>query len=209
MPPTKNVEEKVKEIMEPFYEGEEENTEPFYDFYVIGGRYSGEKLTQTLDKKKVDKFFKELKKQKITVSGFQAGKQEISPAEQIPLVDKIWDDLFPEIGGACPFFKHYNNQYQNKVSYPDIMKVKDIPEKLKCNKVIVATLNYDETKFKANTMIDDSCWNGVSWNDTKWDKEVKSVIKKHNDSFKNANKDYAKKRIVKDNWIAVTVDYHN
>lgn len=46
----------------------------FYDWYVIGGRYSGEKIIQALDQDKLKLFYEELSQKNFTVSGVVAGK---------------------------------------------------------------------------------------------------------------------------------------
>ena len=57
MPPTKDVEEAVRQVLEEYSESwTDEDGNPssraFYDYYVIGGRYSGEKLQAGLDQSK-------------------------------------------------------------------------------------------------------------------------------------------------------------
>ncbi|GAF91717.1 unnamed protein product, partial [marine sediment metagenome] len=90
LPPTDAVESAIAEIMAPFDENnedEETRSPSFWDWYQIGGRWSGSKLTDHFDKDKLKNFHAELENRKVTVSGFQCGKQDISPASQIPMVD--------------------------------------------------------------------------------------------------------------------------
>lgn len=215
MPPTSDIESAIEQIMKPFSENERDedgdyNKHAFWDFYVIGGRWAGEKQICTFDKDKMDAFYKDLKEAEITVSGFTAGKQEIAPTSQIPMVDEMWRKHFPEGGAICPLFKHYNDQYKNSDGWPDIMSVGQTPKNLTASHVIIAGESYmDDGTLEAKTMISDSFWNGVSHVDSKWDGLVTSVIEKHNDGLKNAKDEYKVKHIVKDDWVCVTIDYHN
>src|SRR5262245_27782076 len=101
LPPVDNVEQAIGQILEPFDEnGKDEdghrNSHAFWDWYVVGGRWAGAKLQAMLDPKKLEEFNAELTKRKVTVSGIQAGKQELSPASQIPMVDALWNEFFPD-----------------------------------------------------------------------------------------------------------------
>lgn len=205
----KDISGDIEQILKPFNENEDENKHAFYDWYTIGGRFSGEKILQALDKKKLDKFYKDLNKEEVKVSSFRAGKETLAGKEHEIKVDELWLKHFPDSKTKCPIFDNYNDKYKNSLSYPDVMKVGDIPEKLTAARVIVAVPKYDEDNLVAETMLEDSYWNGVSWNDTKFDRKVSTAIKKHNDSFKNAEEKYKEKRIVTDKWITVTVDYHD
>lgn len=137
-PNTKNINEAVEQILKPFDENVEENKNTFYDWYEIGGRWSGYK-----------------------------GKQ-------------------------------------------DVMIVGELPKGFCAARVIVAVPNYDENGLEAATMLEDSYWNGVSWNDSKFDGKVSTAIKKNNEYYKNATNEseYRDKRTVNDEWISVTVDCH-
>lgn len=64
----------VAEIMGPFDENGEDQPHAFWDFYVIGGRWAGQKLKASLDPKKLEAFYALLAKHKITVSGLQPCK---------------------------------------------------------------------------------------------------------------------------------------
>ena len=215
MPQVDNVEEAITQIMKPFdenssYEDDEDfSGHPFWDFWVIGGRWAGHKLTSCLDKQKMDSFYAELTDKKITVSGLQCGKQEISPSEQIPLVDEIWSSYFPEYNGrACPLFSHSNNQYVNDCLYGDVLRLKDTDENIAMSRIIFANENYDNSGLDAKEMFVKSLWNGVTHQDSAWDGTLKTAIeiyKKKIDSYKN---DYKEKLTPNGDWIVVTVDYH-
>src|SRR5690606_37537583 len=77
----------------------------FWDFYTIGGRWAGQHTIDRYDPEVVKRFYGELADRKVTVSGVQFGKQELSPPEQIPMVDALWQEMFPSSGlAACPMF---------------------------------------------------------------------------------------------------------
>jgi hypothetical protein len=216
MPPVDDIEIAVKQILEPFNEnGKDEdgerNTHAFWDWYVIGGRWAGVKLECTLDLQKKDEFFAELTRLKVTVSGLQAGKQSLQPESQIPMVDALWNEMFPDSPlKACPFFSHFNNQYQNSDGFPDVMRLKDMPKELKPSHVIIAGPHWnDEAKLEAKHMVQDSLWNGVSFVKAAWDGRVQSVIDEFQLRMKSYTPEYAAKHVPQDDWLVVTVDYHS
>jgi hypothetical protein len=211
MPPTKNIDETIKKIMEPFSEHNEENWHCFYDWYVVGGRWAGTKLLAAYDEDKLNSFYKRLNEEKITVSGFCAGKQEISPADQIPFVDKLWKEYFPETSeDSCPIFKHSNNPYDtDDIICHDICIVEEIPKELAASRVIIAGPDYKEEKIEANYMISDMEYNGVNFTRVDWDQKVVSAIEKANEEFKTYNEEWIGKITPKKNWLCITVDYHS
>jgi len=63
MPPTDDVEGAIATIMAPFNEQPDEDQEDvssytFWDWYVIGGRFSGSKLQSRLDPEKITTLMK-------------------------------------------------------------------------------------------------------------------------------------------------------
>ena len=216
MPQVDDIEKAVHQILKPFdenssYEEDEEfSGHPFYDWYVIGGRWAGHKLTDCLDKDKLSAFYAELTEKKITVSGVQCGKQEISPASQIPIVDELWANYFPEYKGrACPMFNHSNNQYANNCLYGDALRLKDTDKNITMGRVIFAAENYEKTGLEAKEMYSTSVWNGVTHEATTWDGSLKSALKMHNKSTKNYRDDYRESITPTEDWLIVTVDYHS
>lgn len=205
MPPTENVKETIEEILAPFDENSEDqevrSSHAFWDWWVIGGRYSGQHIVGRYDSDKMDSFYADLKKHKVTVSGFVFGKEELSPASQIPLVDDLWQTHFDD-NGPCPLFKHYNDQYAD--NYGDICQVQNMPEYLSCGRIIITGAD-----FKPEFMIQTEFWNGVTWMDTNWDGSVKSAVEMYSKKQETMNKEWAKKNSIQPNWLLVTVDYHS
>ena len=217
MPQVDNVEEAVAQIMAPFDENQSQDDEDynpsaaFWDFYVIGGRWAGHKMTGALDQTQLDAFYEAMSEKKVTVSGLQCGKQELAPASQIPMVDELWADFFPEYKGrACPLFNHANDQYENDCLYGDVLRVKDTAMSIEVGHVIVANNNFgDEDKLAAITMLETSVWNGVNYQDTTWDGTLTNALELHNEKLENHNVEYRTKHTIQDDWIVVTVDYHS
>lgn len=207
---TEDIKTAVSQVMEPFDENGEEPTVAFWDFYSIGGRFAGQKLIHTFDKVKLDKFYNLLEENKITVSGFQCGKQEISPSSQIPLVDELWNSLFTENDNRpCPIFKHSNDQYDNYgIICGDIMPVKECLD-FKCGHIIIAAKQEYNGKYGAEYMLQDCIWNGVIHQDTNWNGEIGSCVESFTERIKTYRDEYKAKFSDIQNWLSVTVDYHS
>lgn len=214
MPPTEDVEAAIAQILKPFDEnGSDEdgnlNLHPFWDFWIIGGRWAGEKLKAGLDQEQLKKFYDKLKEIKITVHGVQCGKQELAPASQIPDVDAVWCEFFPESNTkVCPLFNHYNDQYKNSDGYPDVMTFDKMPDGLTAERVIIAAPDYEDT-LNATFMIQQESWNGVTHIKADWDGKIKTAIEWHLKRLENYEGEYKRKSTPQDDWLVVTVDYHS
>lgn len=210
MPPTKDVEKQIDLIMRPFSENEEDSEDysghSFWDWYQVGGRWSGAKTKHRLGAKRIQAFCDELCNRKITVSGVQFGKQELSPADQIPEVDALWAEWFPDSGfDACPLFGHAGDQLIG-----DICEFKDVPLDLPCSRVIIASVGYSDTKeFTAQYMVEDSIWNGVVHQETTWDGTLKHAIERHTEKLNSYTDEAKEKYTIRDDWTVVTIDYHS
>jgi hypothetical protein len=208
MPPTDDVEAAVTLILAPFDEngnGEDYSARSaFWDYWVIGGRWGGSKLLATLGKDRVDAFYKILADAKITVSGLQFGKQTLEPSSQIDTVDMLWRDAFPDSPvRECPLFDNYKGQYG------DIMPLRDCPKDMTCSHIIIAGPRFRGDGVEAAYMLQDSIWNGVTYQDTTWDHKLSSAIAERSKWLESAKPDYAAARIPADDWLVVTVDYHS
>jgi len=204
MPKTDNIEAAIKTILAPFDEGKEEDygSGAFWDWWVIGGRWSGIKLESKLDQDKLEEFRNKLIEMNITVSGFQCGKEEIRPASQESIVDNLWKEYFPDCGIAkCPMFKHSNSN-QSIIS-GDIMDYDLVTDTLKISRIIFA--GKDSAKF----MLEDSYWNGVNYVDSKWNGDFKSAKEMHLKKLNMYAEEYKEKYTPMDNWVVVTIDYHS
>lgn len=211
MPPTEDIEGAVAQILKQFNEQPKETDEDtqynlryaFWDWYTIGGRWAGEKLLRSVDQKKLASFYKALEEMKVTVIGLVWGKEELSPASQIPAVDALWNEYFPDSPTkVCPIFKHYEG------SNGDIMPLKDIPESLTAARVIVAGLDY-ENNLKAQFMVQDDIYNGCNFIESKWGGTVKQALELAAEAIKWRKQEWIDSHTPRPDWVVVTVDYRN
>jgi hypothetical protein len=218
MPPAADISEQIEQILSKFNENTEDPSgNEFWDWYVIGGRWSGKKELCGYSQEKLDLFHNVLKEKKVTVSGIQCGKQQLEPKSQIPMVDKIWSEHFPTENGEivpCPLFTHSNDQYDsNDLLSCDICRVDEIPEDLICNRVIIAApgrgCSESDSKIEAVYMICEDQWNGVNHMNIDWDHKVKSALETFLSGLTNYRNRYKEKVTPRPDWICVTVDYHN
>jgi hypothetical protein len=202
MPPTQDIESALNRILEPFSENNERAQHSFWDWWEIGGRYSGSKAEAAFPKEKLDEFNAWMQAEGVTVSSVRCGKQELMPASQIPKIDAKWREMFGG-NGPCTLFKHSNND--GTVLAGDICDLKNAID-VSCYRVIIAGPSYDR-KIEASFMIAQSEWNGVNHFDTTWDGKIRSAIGML--GSKDRSDEWKESHIPKDDWLAVTVDYHS
>lgn len=204
MPPVADVKAAIEDILRPFDENDDDSRHAFWDWWQIGGRYSGKKVEATVAPEKMSAFMDELKNRKVTVSGLQFGKQELQPASQIPMVDALWQEMCPGAGSVCPVFQHSGER-----SGSDICTYKDLPPALTAYKVIFAAPDYKDEKLEAVSMFSQEIWNGVTHEKTNWDGTVASAITMHLDKHQVYKAEYLQKITPQPDWLVVTVDYHS
>lgn len=212
MPPTSDVSAALDQILMPFSEcGHDEDGEPnryaFFDYFQIGGRWSGSKMEAMIGEERVAAFREELVRREVTVSNVQFGKPELRPASQCEMVDALWQEWFPDCGfNKCPLFKH-----SGEGELPlDVCKVSKLPPEYKAHRVIVAGQEYDNaSKLRAAFMWARDVWNGVSGQETTWDGKVAGALSKYRESVSTYRADYAAKMMPGDDWLVVSVDYHS
>jgi len=217
MPPSSNIQATLEAILDPFDENKRDDEDAsghaFWDWFVVGGRWAGSKESCRYDPSKLEQFYKDLKAAEVKVSGLRCGKQELSPASQIPMVDKMWNDLFPTENGEitpCPIFAHSQNQYDgNDLLACDICRVDEIPETLKCHRVIIAAPSHDGATTEAKFMLCDGQWNGVNHMPINWDGLAKTAVNQFIEKAATYREDYAAQITPKPDWLCVTVDYHS
>ena len=207
MPPCKNIEKAVGKILKPYNENREDSYNAFWDWWVIGGRYSGSHVESNLDPEILSRFWDRVVEEKITVSGLVCGKQKISPPEQIQFVDKLWWEYFPHLEGEpCLLFDHAGDNIQ------EIIKFKDIGKHLTAFRVIFANKWHDEGKrWDVTDMYTTECWNGATHQSTDWSGNVLEIIERQKNRLSNGfySEEFVKSVMPKDDWLCVTVDYHS
>ena len=206
IPPTRSVEDEVRKILSPFDEdcGESTGVNAFWDWWAIGGRYSGRKLLHKFESKKIDAFTQMLSDKKFTVSNFQAGKQELRPKDQIPAVDALWREYFPDGGGVCPLFAHAGESLPG-----DIMCLGDAPASLKSERILFARGKGDNKFFNCSMMLATSYWNGVVWQETRWDGTLGAAMNMLNETLGTGTDEHKEKNMPSPDWLVVTVDCHS
>lgn len=207
IPPTADVKTSIAEVMEYFCP--ERGQADWWDFWIIGGRFSGHKLEATLDRNRLEAFYAVLKERKVTVSSFTCGKQDLDPPSQIPMVDALWREMFPGNGDRCWLFNHARDQYAKSGHYQDdVCKVADVPEKLNCERLIVAGPHWkDKAHVEPKRMLATEFWNRVEHQKTAFDGLVKPVL----DGILSGSDTYHANKMIglQPDWLVVTVDYHN
>jgi hypothetical protein len=208
MPPTDDIHAALSQILTPFDENcadEEARTRhAFWDYWKVGGRWSGNKLLDMLGRESVAEFSKILADQKVTVSGLQWGKPTLSPEDQAEKVNALWCGHFPDAPvRQCPLFDNYTGDFG------DVLTVGDVTSSIKCSHVIIAGPNYEGNGIEAKYMVRDQIWNGVTHQDTTWDQTISSALSEWSKRLESYNSNYAAKNTPTAEWVVVTVDYHS
>lgn len=209
MPPTDDIASAVEQILAPWNENlpldDEDNYRAkfaFFDWYQIGGRYSGKKLIDAIPEEQMKRFYDELNRMKITVSCVTAGKQTLQPESQVELVNATWRSMFPDHPiQECPLFDNYVG------ADGDVMKLADLPAGAKARRVIIARKTDDG--LEASLMVSGDFWNGVTWLDTAWDITIRSALEMNAKMIENFRPEIAAKRTPGPDWLVVTVDCHS
>lgn len=210
MPPTARLtmEDVIAQVLAPF----DENASPeirssgaqFWDWYVIGGRWSGEKIRQSMDDTKLEQFQEWMGSEKITVSEVQCGKPTLNPVEQREKVDAKWAEMFPESGfDVCPLFDHF------PTSASDIMQLGQVDPKISMFRGMILVPGHDEQGYILETMLAQEIWNGATFQETAWDGTLEALLKYHSKYHDNYKSKYVARVTPKSDWLVVTVDYHS
>lgn len=210
LPPTSNVEEAIEALLKPFDEdngGKDYRSRyAFYDYYKIGGRWSGTKVEEMLGHENMKAFYEVLNANNITVSGVQFGKPTLRPASQIPLVDNLWNEHFPDAPvKVCPLFDNY------KENYGDVLRLGLTPKELTCARLIIAGPSHDEQDptLRVHHMLTTDAWNGVTFQNTDWNGTIEAGLESFAKSSGSWRTEYAERVRPKGDWLCVTIDYHS
>lgn len=204
MPPTEDVKAAIEQIMAPFDENGEERSHAFWDYWLVGGRWSGKKMLAKLGGDRMEKFHAILDEARFTVSALRAGKPTLKPESQIAKVDALWCEHFPDSPiKQCPLFDHY------KGDIGDVMRLDEIPKDLTAGHVIIAGPDHTGEGLEAVYRIQDEIWNGVIHVKSEWDGKVSTAIETHLKRIESYRTKYIEKNTPKPDWLVVTVDYHS
>jgi len=197
-PDTADIEAAIARIMGPFDEDPREPSEDasdcrFWDWYAIGGRWTGEHARADVDPARVELFEDELRRRDVTVSALRAGKPTLVPKSQRKAVDALWREWFPESSlKQCPLFDHAK-------CHGDVCRLDQIPEHLTCSRLIIADAE------RAVYMLTESAWNGVVYQQTDWDGSFAEGLKR----AREYSAHWHEPLTFPPDSIVVTVDYHS
>ena len=180
-----------------------------WDYFKIGGRYSGSKLIASIPdhESRLNDFYEELKKRKITVSFIRAGKDSLEPKFQEKEVDALWQEMFPGFGDVCPIFEH-----AGQILPMDVCSFSKVPPCLKSNSVLILTPSLEENQerfYKPSFLIQDQVWNGVNFIKTQWNTTFSHALKLYKEKNKSFPKEIQKWMTPDETWYCITVDYHS
>ena len=196
MPPSPlvQIQERVGELLSPLSQSVAHRAgtlEYLYDWYQIGGRFAGAKMSLRLDPERLHKFRQELYGEAFTndTRDLLIGQKQFWGARDLPKVDALWRKWFPEEEvDACPLFDHYPAGDQ------DICRVDRIPDNLTAHAVVVG--NEDKVVFQLKTENWDST--RCEFQDTGFDGSVLNALRQCRACGVEPSK----------NWLAVTLDCH-
>jgi len=235
-PGTKDIKAAIDQVMNFFCNATEDDDGKetigecdWWDYWQIGGRWSGNKTKATIPQERLDEFCAELNRRGVTVSGFTAGKQELNPPSQIPEVDALWREWFPGAGEQCQIFAHSGNR--GDIIDGNICTVADVPDNLTAERLILAGPHWDAAShpndLEATDMIVTEYWNRCRHQKTDWDGNVAEGIRRfvakgteEAECYKARKTERGEeideewvarkeRKIPGPNWLVVTVDYHN
>lgn len=197
----------VSAAMAPYNEDSEDRKNTFWDWWVIGGRYSGEVLTSRLGTERLEQFNAVLNSRKVMVKGLVCGKEELADSQTEEMVDALWRDMFPDSGLAkCPLFKHGSpSQYDKRGELPfDVCKVEDVPASHAQFSIALIELDY-EKKPSITQLLHREIWNGSTHQDTAWDGTFATALEHFNKRMGRCREPAT----VMPQDTVVTVDYHS
>lgn len=208
MPPTDDVEGAVSKALFDFCEENDDQYKAargWWDWYEIGGRWSGEKQNVLLGRDKIKAFYDELTERGVTVSGFRAGKEQLEPRSQVQEVDALWRERFPGHGDVCPLFSHAPDRMD-----ADVMELGKVSGALTCERFLVVNPHDDEycageTRFLLNKEI----WNGMNRETTTWNGTVAQAMLMLGEHDAGFTAEWLATHKPQLDWPMVTVDVHS
>ncbi len=118
------------------------------------------------------------------------------------------------MGDKCIIFSHAWSQYEREQINPaDICTVAELPDNYSCERLLVAchTVGDDKnpTCLYPVRMLAASIWNGVEHQDTSFKGNVKAAVEQMRTEQREGKGRGTGRQEIGDDWLCVTIDYHN
>lgn len=200
MPPCDDISKAVEQIMTPY--SELNSPTGFFDYYELGGRYSGRKMFLQLDPVRLSEFQEDLKTATKDLKSFSDKYAQVT--------EQLWKRDFPEHDiNDCPFLPIIPGSSLYRPS--DICTLDQIPSELQPYATLIACKAFDVPQPRLEFAYFESIWNGRTWQKTTWDGYVISALNDYEKSINRFRLD--KEELIKEwqphnKWICVTLDYH-
>ena len=157
-----NIFETVSKIMEPYFlilpdEDDEYNPNGFWDWFVIGGRWSGAHTEMLLDQEKLKQFYKICDEKEL----FWVGPDRPAEVQEAKRKEEFLK-LFPDFKGIIPTCR---DTYRIDGYSDDIIEVEKVTEHLSCYTLILP----DE-------VLHTEIWDGNKFCETHFDGCVKHAL---------------------------------
>lgn len=133
-----------------------------WDWFVVGGRWSGDKILGKLDPEKVKAFFIEFEKR-----GYNWTSSQHSDEERRRDSSNLFMEFFPDFKGEIPVWR---DQYRHEGGEGDVCKVADLPETFSCHTLIFPG------KHRAEVLQTEE-WNGEKFVKTPFKGDVVAELK--------------------------------
>ncbi len=208
MPPTEKIDEEISRILAPFDEGKEDSRNAFWDWYQIGGRFTGDHdgFDAASDENNIEKC------DLCAGTGFRA--DDVGNRAREAEATYICNGCGKRQEGGT--WTHSEFGAGKRLKWPtqwarykgDIIPLRDLKPTQTAFRVIIAAPNHAGTGMEAVFMAAKDNWNGASFDESKWDGSIAEAIEKHKERAKNYRDEYAEKVTPTDDWIAVSIDYH-
>lgn len=199
------IEAAVADVLAPYDENKRDDEDgsclrhAFWDWWVIGGRYTGSHRRSHLDPETLDKFYDALRDAEVKVKGVQFGKEDLATDEDREKVAQLWREFFPDDKNGCPDFKDFDGNDR------DYRRLGEVGPHLTAFHVIVATRReWADGKPVADVSRVTRVWDGISLQTTTFDGNVASLVAE----LREKGEYGSGMDIPTDSWI-VTVDYHS
>ena len=209
LPYTDNWKQAIADLLNPYCEHNEDSPKhqhAFWDWYEIGGRFSGSKLQRSLDQDQLKKFGDALDALAIKVSAVQAGKPSIPSAETRDQVDALWRQYFPNSPlKQCPWFSHSGARLPF-----DVCRLEHTPLDTPAYRVLIAGPHWTQPDVLViHAMYCEESCNGVNFQPTTFQGTIHHALALYNGLIQHYQEDARKQFTPAPDWLTVTVDYHS